>query len=263
MSCSEENESRISSLWPETYAVTPTGRAVACRMLCSVTTPVPRSAPATSAEMIATRSWPMRRISAGPLASAHVGDGRERHRPLAARIHDQAADLFDRRRARVDAAHEHVDLLVVQPVARRDFAAHALHDAVGDVANCEAELRRALLIEHDLDLGIAGLDGRAHVAEQWRREHARVHALSCLAQALEVVAGNHDFERRRKREQARTAELMLHAGHLLQGVAQLRDRAFLVLARCAVTERDADATGVLAGIDGIRVEAVAGAGDGV
>ena len=117
-----------------------------------------------------------------------VGDRRQRHRPLAARVDDQVADLFDRRRARVDAAHEHVDLLVVEPVARGDFAAHALHDAVGDVANCEAELRRALLVEHDLDLGIAGLDGRAHVAEQRRREHARVHALGGLRQALEVVA---------------------------------------------------------------------------
>ena len=90
-----------------------------------------------------------------------------------------------------------------------------------------------------------------------------MHALGGLAQAVEVVAGDHDFERRREREQARAAELVLHAGHLLQRVAQLRDRALFVLARRAVTERDADAAGVLAGIDRVRVEAVAGAGDGV
>ena len=67
--------------------------------------------------------------------------------------------------ARVDAAHQHVDLLVAQPVARRDFAAHAVDDAIGDVAHREAELRGALLVEHDLDLGIAGFDGRPDVGE--------------------------------------------------------------------------------------------------
>ena len=62
---------------------------VACRMSCSAATPVPRSAPTTSADTMATRSWPMRRISAGPLASVTSATAVSGHRPLAARVDDQ------------------------------------------------------------------------------------------------------------------------------------------------------------------------------
>ena len=52
---------------------------------------------------------------------------------------------------------------------------------VGDVAHDEPELRRALLVEHDLDFRIAGLDGRLDVGEARIGEHAFVRTCSAAA----------------------------------------------------------------------------------
>ena len=103
----------------------------------------------------------------------HVRDRAQRHRARGAWIHDEVPHVLHRRGARVDTAHEHVDLLVLPAIARGDVAPHVADDAIGDVAHREPELRGALLIEQDLNLRVAAFDGRAHVAKCAARFHAR------------------------------------------------------------------------------------------
>ena len=141
----------------------------------------------------------MRRISAGPIASvtsATALSGTGRSLPgLTIRLRTSSIDA-----ARVSTLRTSTSIFLSRSrVARRDFAAHAVDDAVGDVAHDEPELRGALLVEHDLDLGIAGLDGRLDVGEARIGLHAQSHLLGGVAEAIEVVARDHDLERRRER----------------------------------------------------------------
>jgi hypothetical protein len=125
-----------------------------------------------AAEMTATRSWLARRISAGPVArrtsaTADSGTGRP------TRVDHEVSDFLDGRGAGIHAAHQHVDLLFLQPISRSDITSHVRHDAIGDVAHSETELRGALLVEQDLDLGMAAFDAGADVLERAARFHAR------------------------------------------------------------------------------------------
>src|SRR4029450_1315044 len=154
-----------------------------------------------------------------PGRDVDIRDRGERYRALAAGVHDQRADLLDRGRARIDAADQHIDLLLAQFVARRDVPPHARDHAVGELAYGQPKLCRALLVEHDLYFRVAGLDGRLDVAEGRARLHAEPHLFRGLAQPVEVVAGDRDLERRREAEERGAAELVLHAGELLESRA--------------------------------------------
>ena len=77
------NESRISSLWPETYAVTPTGSVVSPQDALRFGTPRAQVA-AGDVGGDRPRRAPGRRGGSPPgrVASVHVGDGGQRHRAV-------------------------------------------------------------------------------------------------------------------------------------------------------------------------------------
>ena len=87
------------------------------------------------------------------------------------------------------------------------------------------------------------------------------HLLGGVTQAVEVVARHDHLERRRQPNRAGRLNWYCTPGEVLEIRAHARHRGFLVLAPGARRQRDAEAAGVLAGVDGIGVEAVAGAGD--
>ena len=136
------------------------------------------------------------------------------------------ADLLDRGGARVDAAHQHVDLLVAQLVARRDVAAHAVRPRG---RRCSRTARPSCAARSwSNTIWISGLPDSTvdlmslNVLLACMRS---AHLLGGLAQAVEVVAGDRDFERGREVEQRRPAELVLHAGEPVELGAQRVDRA--------------------------------------
>ena len=120
---------------------------------------------------------------------------------------DQIADVVDRRALVGLRAHQHVDLAIAEAVARRHRTAHLVHDLIGDLLRRQAERSGALLIEVDLDFGIAAFDRRLHVGEARRCVHQRGQFLAGLFQRSQVVAAQFDFQRRGKAEKLRTREL--------------------------------------------------------
>ena len=191
---------------------------------------------------------------------AHFGDRRERHRSIGARVDHEIANFLDGRGACIDAAHQHVDFLFLQAITRRHVAAHVRDHAIGDVAHRQPELRGALLVEQDLDFGMAAFDARADVLERTARFHALAHGAGGDAETLEVVAGEDHLDRRRQREQRRPREFVLRAGNAGEPRAQLLDRelfAFLVDGR---PQLHVEIAGVLARVDRIGIQAIARAG---
>jgi hypothetical protein len=75
-----------------------------------------------------------------PGRKPYVGHGGKRYRSVGARIDDQVANFLDGGRARIDTAHQHIDLLFLQAIARGHIAAHIGDHPIGDVAHREPEL---------------------------------------------------------------------------------------------------------------------------
>ena len=125
---------------------------------------------------------------------------------------DEIADVVDAAAVGQARAHEHVDLAIAEVVARRDFALDLAHDAIGDIARRQAERGGAILVELDLDLGIAAFDGRLDVGEARRCIHQLAETMAGFGKRIEIVAADLDFERRREREELRARELHFGIG---------------------------------------------------
>ena len=239
----------------------PTGSVVSARMACASRVASPRS-PAerrrgNHGDAFLVGAADFRR----PGREAYFGDRGQRHRPFRAGIHDEVANFFDRRRARIDAAHQHVDLLLLQAVTRRDTAAHVRHYAVGDVAHREAELRGAFLVEEDLDLGMAAFDAGTNVAECSGALHAIANGVGRERQALQVVAREDDFHGGREREQGGAREFVLRAGDARELFAQLLHGELFAVVIDGRLELHVEIAGVLARVDRIGIQPVASARD--
>src|SRR5690606_3660044 len=95
----------------------------------------------------------------------------------------------------IDAAHQHVDLLVAPRVTGRKFATHVGDHAVCDVPDGQPQCRRTLLVEHNLDFRIAHLDRRPDVRESLRLCHCRDDVPVYRFECEEVIAGYLDLQR--------------------------------------------------------------------
>ena len=257
----------MSSLWPDRNAVVP-DRHVRRRRRCSAasSTPVPRSPCARLAETTATRSWPMRRISAGPIASvtsATAVSGTGTSLPgLTIRLRTSSIDA-----ARVSTLRTSTSIfLSTQRVARGDFAAHAV---ARPGRRCRAPTRPSCVARSwSNTIWISGLPASTVDLTSAKRG-VGLHAQRAPARRRRAD-GRGRSPRPRPRaasrgEQARAAELVLHARQTARsGPAHAGHRALLRRRDpTPCTERDAEPAGVLAGVDRVRVEAVARAGDGV
>src|SRR5690606_18537209 len=193
----------------------------------------------------------------------HRRDGLQRHRALRGGVDDELADLVDARVASVHAAYEHVDFLVTPGVAGGELSAHVRHDAIRDVTDREAQLRRAFLVEDDLDLRVAGLDRGLQVGESAGGGHRRHDPPVDVGERIEVVTRDLDRERAREGHQGGALELVLDARHARQRVPEPGHHGFLFGAAGPGPERHVERARVLAGFHRVRIQPVAGARHGV
>ncbi len=161
----------------------------------------------------------------------HLGHRGQFHRCASAGIDDQAADVIQRGAVGFLRTHQHVDLAITEAVAGRHVAAHLVDHHVGDLPGGQPQSCRAILVEHDLDLGKALLHGRLHVGIVRIATQQLGEAIAGVADRRQVAAFDFDFQRRREAEQLGPGEIDLRPRVRLHGLAQrLGERAFGIVA---------------------------------
>ena len=191
---------------------------------------------------------------------AHFGDRGERHRTIRSGVYHQVAHFLDGSRTCIDAANQHVDLFFLQAVTRGHVTAHVGYHAIRDVAHREPELRGAFLVEQNLDFRMAPFDAGADVLEGAAGFHACAHRARRDTEALEIVARENHFDGRGEREQRRPREFVLRAGDAREPCAQLLNGRFFAVLVDGRAQLHIQVAGVFAGIDRVRVQAIASAG---
>ena len=193
------------------------------------------------------------------------GDVRQRRQadlPLA-RVHEQVLHVRLRVALAFLQAHPDVHALVAPCELRRHVAADLAHHPVGHVGHQQASRCRALLVELDLQLRVAGADAGFHVAERRRRRHLGDQSVRYRLDRREVVAGDFHFERCRKGEQLRPVHLELGARNGCYDLARQRHDERLVVRTRVVVEHHAQLADLLAAPCGAGVQLAARAGDRV
>ena len=107
----------------------------------------------------------MRRISLGPLNDAHIGDGGEWYRYLAAGIHDEAAQFLRAESIPFSESYENADVALAGAKISCNFPLHLVAHQLGDGSQFEPVLGESVAIVYDLQLRVADLQRRPHIFE--------------------------------------------------------------------------------------------------
>lgn len=200
---------------------------------------------------------------ARPRRRQYLGNGRQTHRPAAARVDDQLTNRIDTGAVALLRAHQHIDLAVAEAVARGHIAAHLLDDDIGNLTCGQPQRTGALLIETDLDFREALFHRRFDVGVVAVGTQHRGQLLHGAFQLAQILTAQFHFQRRRKTEQRRPLEIHLRARVPDHAAAQPLGRCRFHCRAATTGHHHGELADVFAALGGVGIQPRAATADAV